>query len=189
MQQLRGCWQGNQRLSDVALEHCARLPSLQHLETSNCWHFTDAGLVKLTALTALAHLDLSYCWQVKCSYWTEYHENLAYLALDSRLACDKQPIARLGPHPCQVRTPIIVLVCVRLEWSPTGAVNNSFHGEHRLRVCMLSALHGLQVTDRGVENLVKSMTSLVTLNIMGCHRLTPRAKGQVARLLDNPFND
>ena len=47
----------------------------------------------------------------------------------------------------------------------------------------------LQVTDKGVENLVKSMTSLVTLNIMGCHRLTPRAKGQVARLLDNPFND
>ena len=48
---------------------------------------------------------------------------------------------------------------------------------------------GMQVTDMGVENLVKSMTSLVTLNIMGCHRLTPRAKGQVARLLDNPFND
>ena len=47
----------------------------------------------------------------------------------------------------------------------------------------------LQVTDKGVENLVKCMTSLVTLNIMGCHRLTPRAKGQVARLLDNPFND
>ena len=47
----------------------------------------------------------------------------------------------------------------------------------------------MQVTDMGVENLVKSMTSLVTLNIMGCHRLTPRAKGQVARLLDNPFND
>ena len=64
MQQLRGCWQGNQHLSDAALEHCARLPALQHLETSNCWHFTDAGLVKLTALTTLAHLDLSYCWQV-----------------------------------------------------------------------------------------------------------------------------
>jgi len=46
-----------------------------------------------------------------------------------------------------------------------------------------------QVTDKGVENLVMSMTSLVTLNIMGCHRLTPRAKAQVASLLDNPFND
>ena len=68
MQQLRGCWQGNQHLSDAALEHCARLPALQHLETSNCWHFTDAGLVKLTALTALAHLDLSYCWQVGTHY-------------------------------------------------------------------------------------------------------------------------
>ena len=84
---------------------------------------------------------------------------------------------------------MIVLVCVRLDWSPIGPLNNSFHGEHRLRCACLSALHGLQVTDRGVENLVKSMTSLVTLNIMGCHRLTPRAKGQVARLLDNPFND
>jgi hypothetical protein len=46
----------------------------------------------------------------------------------------------------------------------------------------------VQVTDRGVEELVKSLTSLVTLNIIGCHRLTPRAKCQVARLLDNPFN-
>jgi hypothetical protein len=44
------------------------------------------------------------------------------------------------------------------------------------------------VTDRGVEELVKSLTSLMTLNVIGCHRLTPRAKGQVARLLDNPFN-
>jgi F-box/leucine-rich repeat protein 14 len=61
---LRGCWQGNQQLSDAALAHCARMPSLQHLETSNCWHLTDAGLTRLTALTTLAHLDLSYCWQV-----------------------------------------------------------------------------------------------------------------------------
>ena len=41
------------------------MPSLQHLETSNCWHLTDAGLTRLTALTTLAHLDLSYCWQVR----------------------------------------------------------------------------------------------------------------------------
>jgi hypothetical protein len=80
LQQLRGCWQGNQRLSDAALEHCARLPSLQHLETSNCWHFTDAGLAKLTALTALAHLDLSYCWQVRLSHCTGYPQQLAYPA-------------------------------------------------------------------------------------------------------------
>ena len=56
--------QGNQQLSDAALGHCAELCSLQHLETSNCWHLTDAGLSRLSALTALAHLDLSYCWQV-----------------------------------------------------------------------------------------------------------------------------
>ncbi len=56
--------QGNQQLSDAALGHCAALGSLQHLETSNCWHLTDAGLSRLSALTALAHLDLSYCWQV-----------------------------------------------------------------------------------------------------------------------------
>jgi hypothetical protein len=63
-EQLPGCWQGNQQLSDAALGHCARLQSLQHLETSNCWHLTDSGLIRLTQLTALAHLDLSYCWQV-----------------------------------------------------------------------------------------------------------------------------
>lgn len=45
-----------------------------------------------------------------------------------------------------------------------------------------------QVTDRGVEHLVKSLTTLVTLNVIGCHRLTPRAKCQVARLLGNPVN-
>ncbi len=84
---------------------------------------------------------------------------------------------------------MIVLGRVRLDWSPIGPLSNIFYGEHRLGCACLSALRGLQVTDRGVENLVKSMTSLVTLNIMGCHRLTPRAKGQVARLLDNPFND
>ncbi len=66
---MRGCWQGNQQLSDVALAHCARMPSLQHLETSNCWHLTDAGLTRLTALTTLAHLDLSYCWQVGATFF------------------------------------------------------------------------------------------------------------------------
>ena len=37
----------------------------------------------------------------------------------------------------------------------------------------------LQVTDKGVQHLVDSLTSLVTLNVIGCHRLTPRAKEQV----------
>ena len=36
-----------------------------------------------------------------------------------------------------------------------------------------------QVTDKGVQHLVGSLTSLVTLNVIGCHRLTPRAKEQV----------
>ena len=71
-----------------------------------------------------------------------------------------------------------------------ASVNSSTPVDHDHRIVHGSeSHHGLQVTDMGVERLVKSMTSLVTLNIMGCHRLTPRAKGQVARLLDNPFND
>ncbi len=56
------------------------------------------------------------------------------------------------------------------------------------RVSLAPVSSPAQVTDRGVEELVKSLTSLVTLNVIGCHRLTPRAKCQVARLLDNPFN-
>ena len=35
-----------------------------------------------------------------------------------------------------------------------------------------------QVTDKGIEHLIERLTSLVTLNVIGCHRLTPKAKMQ-----------
>lgn len=41
----------------------------------------------------------------------------------------------------------------------------------------------LQVTDAGIE-IVKSMVSLVTLHVMGCHRLTPAARTAVSHLSD-----
>ena len=44
-----------------------------------------------------------------------------------------------------------------------------------------------QVTDEGVEGLA-GMTSLVALSVIGCHRLTPKGKQAVARLLDNAIS-
>lgn len=41
----------------------------------------------------------------------------------------------------------------------------------------------MQVTDAGIE-VVKNMISMVTLNVMGCHRLTPAARTAVSHLSD-----
>jgi hypothetical protein len=41
----------------------------------------------------------------------------------------------------------------------------------------------VQVTDDGMAELA-SMSSLMSLNVVGCHRLTPRGKASVAHLLD-----
>ena len=44
------------------------------------------------------------------------------------------------------------------------------------------ACNRAQVTDKGIEHLIERITSLVTLNVIGCHRLTPKAKMQVRRI-------
>lgn len=44
----------------------------------------------------------------------------------------------------------------------------------------------MKVTDDGMAELAK-MSSLMSLNIVGCHSLTTRGKASVAHLLDPPL--
>lgn len=66
----------------------------------------------------------------------------------------------------------------------------------RAGICHLTALTALsrldlmyswKVTDDALRTL-GGMTSLLSLNVLGCHRLTPGGKAGVAHLLDNTLD-
>jgi hypothetical protein len=48
-------------------------------------------------------------------------------------------------------------------------------------------MYSWKISDAALSTL-RGMTSLLSLNVLGCHRLTPAGKAGIAHLLDNSLD-
>lgn len=147
--------QGCIGISDQGLEAVAQLKSLRELNLKHCKHAGDEGLQALAAsLSRLTSLSLQGMAGVT-------DKGVGHLA-------KLKSLRELELQFC---------------WQfSEGALC-------RLTVCNqlshLNLMYSWQgVTDAALETLVSGMPCLVSLNVLGCHRLSARAKADAAHLLE-----
>ena len=150
-------------MTDEGVHHLAQCARLKSLDVSHCWKITDAGLAHLSpGLSALGHLDIAYVWQVgahsfvcMCMCAVE----LAAAGASLRSACVGCGLPLYA---------VIVQACMLL---PGGQ-----------SCCALTWYCLAQVTDASLD-LLRGMTSLVSISAAGCLKFSTSAKASAKHLL------
>ena len=158
------------RVSDAGL--AALAPALQQLTAlalQGAGELTDGGVAALAQMRSLADLELQFSWQFGDAGVAALTALTALSRLDLIYRRARMRGGRRGGGRRLWAAPRCLL-------GPPDACPSS--GCTPARRC------SWKVTDASLEALAR-MTSLLELNVLGCHRLSPQAKAAVAHLLDS----
>ncbi|XP_019634173.1 PREDICTED: F-box/LRR-repeat protein 14-like [Branchiostoma belcheri] len=145
------CLQDCQKLTDLALKHVSKgLQRLKCLNLSFCCGISDGGMMYLAKMSSLKELNLRSC------------DNISDIGI-AHLADGSATVSHLD-----------VSFCDKVGDSALGHIA---HGLFHLKSLSLGSCN---ISDEGLNRMVRSMHELTTLDIGQCYKITDKGLGLIA---------